>query len=73
VSTVAIAFLVLAGLLVWGGLVVSVLLLVRDGRRAPADVDEVTEAAEGTALDPRVGGRPELDPHDQRPSGPDRD
>lgn len=41
-TTVAVVVMVLAVLLLWGGLVISILVLRRDGRRAVTeDVDEV--------------------------------
>jgi hypothetical protein len=44
-TTVAIVVLVLAGLLIWGGLIVSVLLLRRDARGTLVDegVEEVRD------------------------------
>jgi hypothetical protein len=64
-TTVAIVTMILAGLLIWGGLVVSILLLRRDARGAVTgeDVQEVRDPYDVTpghhGAGPRAGDDPE--------------
>lgn len=54
-TTIAIVFMVLAGLLIWGGLVVSIALLRRDTRADAAD-DAVAGDRTGDVPGPGAAG-----------------
>jgi hypothetical protein len=56
-TTTAIVFLVLSALLIWGGLVASVLLLRRDGRL----VEEIEAVEGGEDAGPYRGSSPRGD------------